>query len=340
MSWFNDEDKNKPWAERYKPYVTSRGIKVIPIYYRMVEDFDPDRKGKSWKESKLRQLKERKFQQQYEIDFGASEGGLVYPRFDVRVHVLLRPIPLQKDWIYRRAIDPGVAVTACLWYAITPADPSRDIPSWRFLIAEYYAGDAVPGMDAESAYAHAQGIKRKTQIICNAVFGDEDHNGESLIETTLMDASAWRREGSNIDLGSIVKSYNDAGIYPFKGTRDVEGSIELVKRMETPVPGRLHPEGRRSEDGRGFPVKFAYPGLQHYLYEKKHYHKKEGTDKPDKKAGKDHLMDVERILVAHDIDSPVIVHKQKESVVGKRLKTLKTPKHIRRDKWSRVMTNQ
>jgi hypothetical protein len=112
----------------------------------------------------------------------------------------------------------------------------------------------------------------------------------------------------------------------------VEGSIELVKKMEARTLGLAHPEGIVSADGRGFPMKYVYPGLRHYLNEKKYYHRRTGSDRPDKKAGFDHLMDCERMLVAHDFDTPVHLNRRKESKDFKELQKLKTPKNLRRDR--------
>ena len=330
------------WRERFKPYNTSRGIRVIPVYYRMVPEKDPERGGQKWYDSIKRQLTEagrrgdKDFEQEYEINFAAAAGGLVYPRFDTRKHVLLDQLPLQREWTYLRAIDPGVGVTAALIMAITP-------DGYYYLIAEYYAGDTVQNSDVASAVAHAHSIKNWTQIVCDQVNGYTEENisaanGEMWLSGSYMDPSSWRREGASEDLGSVAQRYLDAGIFIDKATSDVNGGIERVKEFERPILGRI-PPARDMQDwkGDGWSSKYVFPHLTYYLKEKKGYQYKDESEKVLKK--RDHLMDCERYLCVHARDIPVIVDNPKMTKLGEHITKLKKPRNERNNPWAILINN-
>lgn len=305
MSAKDLKNKDLHWRERFKPYQTKSDVWVFPIYYRMNPDFDPERNGKDWYKAKkkLYENKPEEFRQEFEIDFGSIKGGLVYPEWSVRRNVLLNHIPLQEDWYYQCIVDPGVAVTAVLWQAIVPRFKDEDgrlSGGWIIRLDEYYEGDSVFGSKHKSATRHAEAIMARTQMHCDRVLGKTSggksrKGGQSWIDVTYMDPSAWRREGSHEDIGSVALRYLDAGMLSLEpaNTKDVDGGIERVKQLDAPHIDILHPEGLIDVDGEGFPVNWVFPHMGNFIKEKLAYRRDPKTGKIVKK--KDHLMDCERM---------------------------------------------
>lgn len=316
--WEDKENEGLPWREKYAPYHTSSGVLVRPLHYRMVPDKDPDRRGRDWHDREIKITPKRVWSREQEIMFGAAEGGLVYKEWSPRIHHLIEGFRLREDWFYFAGIDPGVGVTAALWYAITPED-------YHFLIDEYYAGDSVPNSETLSATGHAEAIKNRTQVLCNRIYGltkggSPRKIGESWIQSTLIDPSAWRRDN---DLSVTAQRYIDAGMNSLiEATRDIPGGIERVKELELRRKGLRHPNDL-PDDGRGFPLKYSYPHLVNYVKEKRHYRYKTGTETPEDK--RNHLMDVERYLCVHVRERPRVDYSRPMTPLGVELTKLKNP---------------
>jgi hypothetical protein len=331
-------DTSIHWRKRFKPYVTSRGYSVLPLYYAMVPKYDPERDGKEWLRNKKISMSDKEFRQEHEIDFAAVKGGLVYPKWAKQTHVLWKPIPLQKHWLYQCAIDPGVTITAAMWQAIVPIEilpDGRRAGGWVINFDEYYVGDGVKGSESISANKHAIAIKERTQLWCDRIFG-KDHNGKSLkdgqawIQTTLMDPSSWRRESSSNDLGSIFLRYEEEGIRTLeKGSpkTNVDGGIEKVKSLEDLVPESQHPNRVIDRDGIGFPTKFCFPDMRYFIAEKKKYQYKDGGGVRKKD---DHLCDCERMLAVHAHETVTVKKKRPLSTIGQKLQQKKRNQNERK----------
>ena len=282
----------------------------------MVPGKDPDRNGREWYENGRNSTSKRIWDREQEIMFGVAAGGLIYREWSPRIHHLIDAIRLNQDWLFFAGVDPGVSVTAALWYAITPE-------GYHFLIDEYYAGDSVINTDTLSATEHALAIRNRTQVLCDRTLGltkggSSRKDGQAWIQTTLIDPSAWRRDN---DLSVVAQRYLDAGVTSLmEGARDVPGGIERVKELELRRPGVVHPNGME-DDGAGFPIKYSYPHLMNYYREKKRYKCKPGTDEPQ--ANQDHLMDCERYLCVHVRERPYIDRTQQMTEMGKRMARLR-----------------
>lgn len=318
-------DPERPWRQRFNPYNTSKGYRVLPIYYRMVPEFDPDREGKEWYQQTKVQQDDKLWRQEHELDFGAVEGGLVYPEWSVRTHVLYEYLRMSDEWSYQCIIDPGVQVTAAIWQCIIPRhknNNNEDVGGWVIQFDEYYVGDAVPGSESLSASRHAEAIIRKTQIHCDRILGltsggQSRKGGQGWVDVTLMDPTAWRRESGSEDLGSIALRYEEAGMLSLEpaSTRDLVGGIERVKQLEEPDARITHPN--RIGERPGFPVKYVCPHMKHYIREKLNYKYDKAGFKVVKK--KDHLMDTDRMGSVHAQESWVIKKVEKEPVAWKKL---------------------
>lgn len=280
-------------SKRFPARRTSRGFYIYPVHYTEIEELDPARGGMEWYRHKRAGItSDRIWRREYEIDFKAAEGGLVYPYWDVKIDMLMSPVAIGKDWMFIRCIDPGVLVTGCLWKAMRP-------DGMIFNIHEYYAGSGVKGTQVLSMTDHARTIKRITQIIVDCLFGDGT-DGEDIFDVTLIDPSADRKEG---DLSTNFQRCIDGGLEGLtKAARDLLGGIERVKEVEARRKGIIHPNGII---GVAFPVKYSFPHLNYYRFEKERYHyQKESEKKSETRLDvpvkrNDHLMDCDRYGDVH-----------------------------------------
>jgi len=301
-------DFDPKWREnpKFQMRVNSLGQRIFPVYYAMVPERDPMRDGKEWYLRERASTPDKQWKQEREIDFGAASGGLIYPHFDIRRDVLVQPVPLRKHWDYAIAIDPGVTVTAALFSCLT----EKGIV---FHIAEYYEGASVGAKEALSATVHAENIIRRAQDITDSIYGRDRDNGRSvmpwdkLFKTQLLDQSSWRRELSGEDLGSTAQRFIDAGFYDLeKATKDIPGGIQRVLQWERRSIENEHPNlgvKEWADPAIGWPTKFAFPGLTHYISEKIHYHYGDDGETPADKQ-MDHLCDDERYILVHFRDNP------------------------------------
>lgn len=307
----NPVDTKQNWRDdpRYQDRVTSLGFEIMPLYYRHIPDHDPATPaGKEWYRLERSGTIDLNWDSEYEIDFSASSGGLIYPHFDVRRDCLLYPVKPEKHWEFAIAIDPGVQVTAAIIACLSDTGIA-------YLLAEYYDGSAAGSKIAKSAPEHAEAMIRMLQRIVDDIWGVNADNGRSYMEwskvfrTQLLDPSSWRREGSNEDLGSVAQRYIDAGFDELeKGTKDLKGGIDRVLEWELRSVKNQHPSRGWQEwvdPPIGCPKKFVNPGLKNYIAEKQKYHRDPQSDEPaDKQA--DHLMDCERTVLVHFRENPSI----------------------------------
>lgn len=302
-------------SHKFPPYVTSLGIHVHPTHYTEVPEFDPDQteSGRRWYAERRKGYSEREWNQEYEIDFRAGGGGLVYFEWDARRAYLIEPIRIDQDCKIITAIDPGVIVTAAIWKAMFPAGVfHRELPV-IFNIAHYYEGSGVRGSGEYSASDHARNIIAISQHITDTVFNEGEMSWHDFFDTVLIDPSSSRREGATEDLSSIKTRYFDAGIDILEDAQDeIKGGVERVKEWEALIPGVKHPNGIDAYDR--LPTKFVFPASRkrvidgvvvsdetdYYRIEKERYHypnpkdtvPDDRLDLPVKKY--DHLMDVDR----------------------------------------------
>ena len=331
-------EENLHWRKksRFRQKYTSKGYLVHPVYYRMNPDMDPERteKGKVWHRETKSSQSERSFNQEYELDFEAVQGGLIYPGWNKRINVLITYVRLHPDWSFQCVIDPGTSVTAAIWQCIVPRyrDSNNVLTGgWVIKFDEYYVGDGVPHSESLSASKHAEAIMRISQVHCDRIVG-RTKGGKSLkgaqgwLDTTLMDPSAWRREQSHEDLGSLALRYDQAGMASLEPapTSDVPGGIERVKQLDERTQGFLHPNGLVDDTKEGFPIAYSVPHMTWYCKEKKAYK----MDSRGKKVLKtnDHLMDCERMGGVYASESHTIKTLKPFSAMGKRLMISMNPK--------------
>ena len=81
---------------------TSLGFRVLRLHYTADPEKDPTTElGKRWYDEARKGMPEARWRQEYELDYGALSGQLVFPTFEETVHVVPDQFP----------IDPGVSTS-------------------------------------------------------------------------------------------------------------------------------------------------------------------------------------------------------------------------------------
>lgn len=102
-------------------YDTPLGWHVFRLHYTADRDRDPaTAKGRAWYALERKGMKERDWRKEYEIDFRALGGQLVFPEFDRSVHVTEPRFPLDPNyWTVYLGCDPHPRVAhAFVWLAV------------------------------------------------------------------------------------------------------------------------------------------------------------------------------------------------------------------------------
>lgn len=99
---------------------TSIGWKVFRVHFSADPEKDPlTPQGAAWVEKAKEGMGEARWRKEYEIDYGALSGELVFPEFDPSLHVV-EPFQLNpEDWTIWMACDPHPRTPhAFLWLAV------------------------------------------------------------------------------------------------------------------------------------------------------------------------------------------------------------------------------
>jgi len=118
---------------------TSLGWTVIRVHYSADEDKDPKTpRGKAWYDEARRGMSDARFRKEFEIDYGALGGQLLFPDFDESIHVL----PLEKQpcavsdlsaeqYTVFLGCDPHIrAAHAFVWLAVNREGEMAIVWSW------------------------------------------------------------------------------------------------------------------------------------------------------------------------------------------------------------------
>lgn len=247
------------------------GWYVFQIHYSADPAKDPNtEEGKEWYARARKGMEEPDWRKEYEIDWFALKGKLVYTEFDRNIHVV-KPFDIPKEWNRYMAIDPGMRVhTACLWCAVSP---DNDVYFYR----EHYVKEKIVSW-------HAEMIKKYEK--------EDGINSEKIIR--LIDHSSHIR--NMVNNGSIYSDYRDNGIYAINANKDIEAGINKVK------------EGLKVDEEIGKPRFFFFENLVFTINELVNYRWKELSDvvaltknPEDKPIGKDdHLLDCLRYIAMAD----------------------------------------
>ncbi len=243
------------------------GFFVVQIHYTADPDKDPSTPhGKIWYENARQGMPESSWRKEYEIDWFANSGELIYPSFDPSVH-LIDPFPIPPDWTKYMAIDPGLRnPTAILWAAV---DKENNV----YIYDEYYVPE-------KTVHWHIQEIKKKEK-------------GAKIYRRLIDPSSASRNP---INKKTIIDEYKRGGIYCVPANNDLEAGINRVKEY-------LKIDPKTSLPSLFFFNTLSHTlwEIAHYRWEKMDPEKivlKNPPEKPVKKG--DHLMDCLRYILMDD----------------------------------------
>lgn len=178
---------------------------MIQVHYTADPEKDPSTpEGTKWYENARRGMPEAFWRKEYEIDWFALSGELVYPQFRQDLHII-QPFPIPSDWPRYMAIDPGLRnPTAGLWVAVDPDDT-------LYVYDEYYVSEKIIKEHAEAILRREQGQKIYLRLI------DPSSSGRNFITKT-----------SNRD------EYARYGIHCVPARNDLQIGMDRVAKLLTP----------------------------------------------------------------------------------------------------------
>jgi hypothetical protein len=246
---------------------------VCQVHYTADPDKNPDTdRGKRWLNEAKKGLSEASWRKEYEIDWFALTGNLIYPDFDRSVHCI-EPFKIPAEWTRYMAIDPGLRnPTAVLWAAV---DPDENV----FVYDEHYVAE-------KTVDWHSEIIKQK-----ESYKGNDGKIINDRIFIRLIDPAASSR--SPLNKVSILDEYRRYGIVCKTANNDVITGINRVNQFLSTDSLTGHPRLLFFRT-----LKNTIGEIEHYRYEDSFSDKSESrdpTEKPIKK--KDHLLDCLRYIV-------------------------------------------
>lgn len=247
---------------------TPLGFYVCQVHYSADPDKDPStEKGLAWYNKVRLGMPEEKWRKEYEIDWFALSGSLIYPMFNRNLHVI-DPFRIPEEWTKYMAIDPGLRnPTAALWAAV---DKEDDI----YFFEEYYQPE-------RTVREHAECIK-----------AIEKRLGFKSTPFRLIDPAASAR--NIINKKSVVDEFKSFNLYCKAANNDVDYGVGMVQQNLSPDPETGCPRVYFFSS-----LKNTISEIMNYRYEEisaKVAERKDPSEKPVKK--RDHLMDCLRYILA------------------------------------------
>jgi hypothetical protein len=210
---------------------TKLGFEVLRLHYSADEAKNPETpEGKKWYEEARRGMSEARFRQEYEIDYGALGGQLVFPEFDESIHVVENTLPLD-------------AYHSTVWLG---ADPHpRTAHAFLWLAVNKWGGMSVAWSywpDDLNKEREQNGAGRLTVKDYVDSLKLVDDGGLGLKPSfRVMDVAG---KSFNVDEErSYFDAYRDAGVYfrPAKRNRDLSG-YDLIAAALRPTPHTIGSE--------------------------------------------------------------------------------------------------
>ena len=112
---------------------TSLGFRVLRLHYTCDPEKDPATEhGKRWYEEARKGMPDARFRQEYELDYGALSGQLVFPTFEETLHVVPDRFPIDPEYsTVWMACDPHPRTAhAFLWLAVNKEGEMAVVWSW------------------------------------------------------------------------------------------------------------------------------------------------------------------------------------------------------------------
>jgi hypothetical protein len=197
---------------------TSIGWHVIRLHYSADEAKDPlTPAGAKWLTEARTGMSDARFRKEFEIDYGALGGQLVFPEWDVSIHVVKEFELHPAEWTVYMACDPHPRTPhAFVWLAINREG--------ELVVPFSYWPEHGPGNDARfTVKDYVEHVKTVHEF-----FGWE-------ARYKLMDVAG--RSMNADEERSYFDAYRDAGLffYPAKKNRDMSG-FELINEALKPKP--------------------------------------------------------------------------------------------------------
>lgn len=110
-------ETHKRLMQGMESWENRNGLTVLKVHHTA----DPDKRSEEWIERESAKYGGRSspfWRSEYDIDFGARRGGLVFPTFSPGTHCI-PPFEIPEEWPKYRVIDPGFRnACACAWFTV------------------------------------------------------------------------------------------------------------------------------------------------------------------------------------------------------------------------------
>lgn len=198
---------------------TKLGFHVLRVHYSADPDKNPQTpQGRRWLEEAKKGMSDARFRQEYEIDFGALGGQLVFPGFDESVHVVADKMPL----------DPAYST---VWLACDPHPRTAHAFLW---LAAHREGDLAVVWSWWPEERHKrEGLVTKDYADAVKVIDESELGLKPYLQ--LMDVAG--RSFNAEEEKSYFDKYRECGVYffPAKKNRDLVG-YDLINEALKPRP--------------------------------------------------------------------------------------------------------
>jgi hypothetical protein len=195
---------------------TSLGFRVLRLHYSADPEKDPTTEaGRLWYDEARKGIPDARWQQEYEIDYGALGGQRVFPPFEETIHVVPAQFPLDKkgSTVYLGADPHPRTAHAFLWLAISEEEAAV---VWSWWPQERHEREHLVVKD----YAKMLKESDDSPLGLEPLYRIMDVAGKSFNAAENMD---------------YFKIYRDEGVYfkPSKKNRDRSG-YDLINELLKP----------------------------------------------------------------------------------------------------------
>jgi hypothetical protein len=208
------------------------GWTVVRVHYSADPDKDPARNGKEWYAHARKGVTERDWRKEYEIDYRALGGKLVFPEFDPSIHLVENQFPIdRREWTIYLGADPHPRLAhAFVWLGIN---------RYGDMIVPWSYWPEQTNLELEEQSKGRLSIADYAEKLRNV---EESPLGIGKPYMQVMDQA-----GKNFDAEEGVdyfQKYLEKGLYfyPAKKNRDLSGMDALSETLKLkPYEGRTKP---------------------------------------------------------------------------------------------------
>jgi len=250
---------------------------VLRVHYSADPDPKTQQKVNEAKDAYISAGRIAWFKKEYEIDYGALSGELIWPELNPEVHILT-PFSIPHDWPRYRAIDPGWRnPCGVIWAAVAPL-------GWRDC--------QINGKSISPIIIYRE--FRESQWTVPDIAKAIKHRslGESFV-TTLIDPSAKITRGNESAGRNTFEQFQQEGLGVIPANNAVDAGLDDVRR-------RLCIYGKSPALYFFSNLTHTWREITHYRYQQLSARVMETADPPEKPMKKDdHLADCVRYLCSY-----------------------------------------